>query len=298
MNSNTTDDIDPVGQIVADIITSRLFVHEERSVENIDPVGLGTAVVFSARSPDPDKAKNEDAAALFHIGEESGVLSVADGVGGYRGGTQASEITVRSVESALGEAIESEAPLRSGVLNAFEQANEKINALGIGAATTLAVVELQGRQVRPYHVGDPTILVVGQRGKIKLQIVPHSPVGYAVEAGLLDERSAMHHEDRHLVSNVIGSPDMHIQVGPTLELSERDTVLVASDGLADNLHTREIIEVIRKGPLEKAASTLAEAALARMQKPAAQHPSKPDDLTFILYRLKRAASRTARGPSR
>ena len=137
---------------------------------------------------------------------------------------------------------------------------------------------------RPYHVGDSEILVVGQRGRIKLQTVSHSPVGYAVEAGLLTQKEALHHDDRHLVSNLIGSPDMRIEVGSPMVLAPRDTVLLATDGLFDNLTVREIVKMIRAGPLLDAASALIRACESRMQSPGAGTPSKPDDVTFILYR--------------
>ena len=168
-----------------------------------------------------------------------------------------------------------------------EKANQAVLDLGVGAATTLAVVEIQASQIRPYHVGDSEILVVGQRGKVKLHIVPHSPVGYAVESGMLDKDAAMYHADRHLVSNLIGTNDMHIQVGAPLELSRYDTVLLASDGLADNLHLEEIVALVRKGPLEKAAESLSRKAIDRMCNASEGKPSKPDDLTFILYRRDR-----------
>ena len=138
---------------------------------------------------------------------------------------------------------------RIGIINGFESANEEVLALALGAATTLTVVEFDGQLVRYFHVGDSLSLLTGQRGKIKMQSMPHSPVGYAVEAGLLDETDAMHHEQRHVISNVIGSVDMHIEMGSAVELSPRDTLLLASDGLTDNLHMPEIVECIRKGSL-------------------------------------------------
>ena len=101
---------------------------------------------------------------------------------------------------------------------------------------------------------------------------------------MLDEQDAMHHDERHLISNVIGAPEMRIEIGPVIEMAVRDTLLLASDGLADNLHVNEIVESIRKGPLPKAARSLAEEALARMEDPQEGHPSKPDDLTFIVFR--------------
>ncbi len=133
-------------------------------------------------------------------------------------------------------------------------------------------------------MGDSEIVVVGQRGRLKLQTVSHSPVGYAVEAGMLDGEEALHHDERHLVSNLVGSAEMRIEVGSPLALAPRDTVLLGTDGLFDNLVFYEIVEAIRVGPLERAAQELAEAALKRMQEPVEGQPSKPDDLTFILYR--------------
>ncbi len=128
------------------------------------------------------------------------------------------------------------------------------------------------------------ILVMGQRGKIKLQTVSHSPVGFAVEAGVIDEAEAMHHEDRHLVSNVLGASDMRIEVGSTLTLSPRDTLLLSSDGLFDNLHRDEIVERMRKGPLLEAARRLGQDSVRRMTRPVGENPSKPDDLTFVVLR--------------
>jgi serine/threonine protein phosphatase PrpC len=157
--------------------------------------------------------------------------------------------------------------------------------LGLGAATTLTVVEIDGARMRPYHVGDSPVLVLGQKGRIKLQSISHSPVGYGLEGGFIDEKEALQHDQRHLVSNVIGTEDMRIDVGPARSLASRDTVLMSSDGLVDNLRTGEIIDYIRKGPLEMAANLLANQATARMRGRVGDAPSKPDDLTFILFRL-------------
>ena len=96
-------------------------------------------------------------------------------------------------------------------------------------------------------MGDSSIFVTGQRGKVKLESVPHSPVGYGVEAGLLDAGEAMYHAEPHVVSNVLGSDDMRIEVGSTLDLAPRDTLIIASDGLTDNLHLHEAVETVRSG---------------------------------------------------
>ena len=126
--------------------------------------------------------------------------------------------------------------------------------------------------------------MIGQRGLVKLQTTAHSPTGFAVEAGFLDQREALHHAERHLVSNFIGTSDMRIDVGAEVELDLRDTVFLASDGLMDNVHVDEIIELVRKGPLAQAADAVIDVARQRMKKARDGQPSKPDDLSLILYR--------------
>jgi serine/threonine protein phosphatase PrpC len=223
------------------------------------------------------------------------VLVVADGLGGGRSGARASSLAIDTLEAALAEARGAQSPLRTAMLDGIERANEAIRALGVGACTTLSAVEVADGAMRPYHVGDSLILLIGQRGKLKLRPVAHSPVGFAVEAGLLDEGEAMHHKERHLVSNVLGAPDMRIEVGSQQPLAARDTLLIASDGLSDNLRTEEIVALLRTGSLDAACARLAELARARMHTPGDGEPSKPDDLTFVVFRgVARRASGAAR----
>jgi serine/threonine protein phosphatase PrpC len=192
---------------------------------------------------------------------------------------------VRSLVQALLPEERERSVLRTAILNGIERASQAVARLGTGAATTLTVAEIQEDVVRPYHVGDSMLLVVSQRGRIKFQSVAHSPVGFAFESGLLGESEALHHEDRHLVSNVLGARDMRIEIGPTLRLAPRDTLLLASDGLGDNLRLREIAERARSGPIGGCAERLVADARRRMTEPAAGEPSKPDDLTLLLFRL-------------
>ena len=245
----------------------------------------GDAVVLCAGNPDAETA-NEDAAVLIPLDARRAVLAVADGMGSGPAGERASTAAVDALTDSVLPPPPDDVALRTAILNGFEQANERVLAIGGGAGTTLAVVEVDGMTIRPYHVGDSMILVIGQRGRIRLQTLPHSPTGYAVEAGLLDEADAIHHEDRHLVSNIVGHAEMRIDVGPVLPLQPRDTVVLGSDGLFDNLHLEEIVDHVRKGPLVEAAEQLGAQCRERMLRPASGEPSKADDLTFVLYRAR------------
>lgn len=246
-------------------------------------VGGGEMIAFTCRSPDKE-TENEDTVAVIPFGPEAAILVVADGAGGLPAGKRASRTAVLSLIASMQLALENTMLLRNAILNGIEAANEAVLALANGSATTLTVVTIEGRSARAYQIGDSEALIVGQRGRIKLQTTPHSPTGLAVEAGFLDEREALHHEERHLVSNLLGTSDMRIDIGATLDLQPRDTIILASDGLTDNLHLDEIVERVRKGPLDEAADDVIGLAVERMSQRTDGAPHKPDDLSLILYR--------------
>jgi len=243
------------------------------------------ACVFSQRCPFRTSA-NEDAAALIPNGLDSLVLVVADGCGGMRGGEKASSLAVKHLARSVRRCNENPRLVRGAILDGIERANEAIQALKIGAACTIAVVEYSRGKIRSYHVGDSMVVVTSNRGAVRYQSLCHSPVGYAVEAGLLDQKQAMHHEDRHLVSNLVGSSRMRIEMGPWVKLSRHDRVLVASDGLFDNLQLDEIAARLRRSSLSEGVGKLSKLATKRMRSECDTRPSKPDDLTMVA--LKRA----------
>ncbi len=243
----------------------------------------GQLALFLRKRPGRE-SYNEDSAGIQLLENGDCVLTVADGMGGAQGGAKAAAIVVKTLHSALARSKKQDAGCREEILDAFETANQKILRLGIGAGSTVATVELSGNQVRPFHAGDSQILLVGQRGKQKLLTVSHSPVGYAVEAGLIDEVDAIGHRERHLISNHVGSTDMRIEIGSAVTMSRFDTLLIASDGLFDNIHVAELLQLIRKGALEKVCGELIALLKKRMAGTELSEPCKPDDVGFILFR--------------
>lgn len=272
---------------------------DDSAVENSDgrfspsslSLSIGGGALVAYTCPAPDKStENEDTLAAIPYGPDAGVLVVADGAGGLPGGKKASETAVTVLEASLQQAMEETMLLRTAILNGIEKANSAVLELANGSATTLTVVTIEGRIARTYQVGDSEAMIVGQRGRMKAQTMAHSPTGFAVEAGFLNQRAALLHKDRHLVSNFIGTNEMRIDVGAPVQLNHRDTVLLASDGLTDNIHLDEIVDLIRKGPLDAALSAVTKLATRRMTVESKTLPSKPDDLSVILFRKpKRAA---------
>lgn len=268
-----------------------VFTEADMERPSLHHFEAGSVAAFSSRCPDR-VGPNEDAAAVVPLPDGRLVLVVADGCGGHRAG----EAAARTAVEAVRELDRTAGALRSAVLDAIERASVRIGDMKSGAATTLAVAGVEAGSVRAFHAGDSVVLLVGQRGRRKLETLSHAPVARAVEAGLLDETEALHHEDRALVSNVVGAEDMRIEVGPSVTLAPRDTLLLATDGLFDNLSMDEVIDVVRRGPLPSVARDLAEAARQRMLGRRPGLPAHPDDLTFLVFRPAAAGRRSRARP--
>lgn len=264
----------------------------------MEPVCVETAtariVACSLPSPCRDGSLNEDCAAAVTCASGHELLLVADGVGSSRQGRVAARIAMDCLIAAAADVPRNTSRIGTTILDAIETADERIRALGTGAATTLAVAEIFDGQLRTWHVGDSTVLVCGQRGKVRLMTVGHSPTELAVDAGWLEPAEALVHHERHMVTNVLGLGRLRIETGPPVRLQACDTVLVASDGLFDNLVPLEITDIIRRSPVEKSFARLFEETRSRMAGTTADQPGKPDDLTAIAWRQLRSRATVQR----
>lgn len=257
-----------------------------KGVDDGAPIDLdarhASAVFFS--TPAFDKTTgNEDAAGFWELGEHVHLLAVADGMGGGPGGAEAAAIAVEAVGRFASNA-DPKANLRSGIVDAFEAANERVLEKAIGSGTTLVVVEVTGDRARAYHAGDSGAILVGQRGRIHFDTMPHSPTGYAVASGMLEQDDVHHHDERHLLSNCIGSREMRVEVGAPIRMAARDTLLLGTDGILDNIQRTELIDLIRVGPLHVRAAELQIRIRETMAGSDAELPAHPDDATALLFR--------------
>lgn len=278
---------------------AHLFLRDQLRAPVLVPVAGGTAIAFTAPSPTPEDRLNEDGVGVFGLGPDTAVFAVADGVGGHGKGDLAARTALEAIANELAKLSPNPSPddvqdPRGPVMDAIERANQRLLGRVGSPATTLVVATLHRGDLRCYTVGDSELMVVGQRGKLKLRTIPHSPVGYARESGMLDEAEALLHDERHLLSNVLGMEGMHMAATASLSLAPRDTVLLGSDGLFDNLFHDEIIEIIRAGELFTTAEELLRRLRQRMSEPSEdpEIPSKPDDLSFVLFRPQPPPART------
>lgn len=249
-------------------------------------VRLGALELVWFASMGPDKAASEDAFFVRALPGDRVAAGVVDGMGGMVGGAAAARIGATRIHEALDGA--DGAGLRPALVTGIERAHEEVLARVAGGGATVAAVSLSREHCQFVHAGDAEGIHLGAAGRLRQRTVPHSPVGYAQASGVLTESEALAHPDRNLVASGLGVRGMTAQVGSREPLLPGDTVVLATDGLTDNVFEEEILEAFRGGSLERGVATLVELARVRMEGPIPGPEGltigKPDDLTVLAMR--------------
>ncbi len=206
---------------------------------------------------------------------------VADGMGGYEGGQEASHLAVDTVISLYRD--------RNGaspqtILNeAIQAAHERVRQYGFahpnlrGMGTTCTAFALVGEALHYVHVGDTRLYRV-RAGQITQITRDHSYVGRLVESGVISREEAERHPQRNILTAALGtSADLIMDSPGTPELLQSgDVLVVCSDGLWGQVHDGEILQAVERNHPEGACQELISLARER---------GGPDNITVQILRL-------------
>lgn len=206
---------------------------------------------------------------------------VADGMGGYEGGQEASRLAVETVRQVYDQAFVSD-PQRA-LVAAFEAAHANIQRFAVenaqfhGMGTTCTALAIVDHQLHFAHVGDSRLYLVRPTTIARLTR-DHSYVGRLVESGIVRSEDAESHPQRHILTAALGSgrdvaPDTPEQ---PLPLDEGDTLLLCTDGLWSLVGEQELANAVRSGSPAKSCQALVKMALER---------GGPDNVTVLILRI-------------
>jgi protein phosphatase len=217
------------------------------------------------------RSRNQD---WIHADGDLGLLVLADGMGGHRGGEVASRIAVQAVVDALlpgqreDRADDMESLMRVG--EAAEFANRALlkksakhpELKGMGTTVVLAIFR-EGR-VFYAHVGDSRLYRV-RYGRIRRLTRDHSLIQQVIDDGVFLNRSAAREggvRDNILTRSLGMGQQAEVDVGDAV-LEAGDTYLFCSDGLHNLVPDSIIAKILRdaEGDLEAQAQALTDAAL-------------------------------------
>lgn len=228
---------------------------------------------------------NEDSSAFIQISKDSGLLILADGMGGMEQGDRVSQMVITYLWQELKSykrVLSRNQCMPQIIFDCLEKVHLEIKDKKIAGGTTLSICHLFNGSLRFYNIGDSLALLTGARGLIKYRSLDDSVTGHGVEAGLMSEEKALGHEDSNLITNALGPDEFRIEVSCRLTPAKNDIILLASDGLSGNLTTEQIVENISSGSSSERLFQTSQLVYHRMAQEDLK-TSNPDDYTAFLF---------------
>jgi protein phosphatase len=201
--------------------------------------------------------------------ERAHLFLVADGMGGHAAGEQASALVVGAIErftlNTLKWFFHSGRADTERILNEFRDALREADIQILqqvalepkltGMGTTLTLAYHIDRQLCVAHVGDSRAYLY--RGHELNQIThDHTVTAELVRLGQLRPEDVTHHRLRHVITNVVGGPEVGVYVeAHALELRPGDRLLLCSDGLTEMLVNDTIMAGLENSPTPELACT-------------------------------------------
>jgi protein phosphatase len=242
---------------------------------------------FSEQGP---RAENQDAFTTDDFAR-SGLVAVADGMGGERGGRYAAELTLRTL---LGEApIRTPDAARRAVRTADHAvataaAERPAERGGMGCALgllSLAPTRADGPAWVGAHVGDVRILSRSPDGLVRLETRDHTPAFARWEAGEIELDEIPEAEGANRLQRAVGrggEADVF-----WLPVRAGWSYLILSDGVTKTMRVEELGTAM-------AMASAAETCEAIRRKAAEREPD--DNFTAVLVRVLGDAGRAAADP--
>jgi serine/threonine protein phosphatase PrpC len=206
---------------------------------------------------------------------------IADGMGGYEGGQEASRLAVETVRHIYDRDFNGDP--QHTLLAAFQLAHDSIQRYAMehpqfhGMGTTCTALSIIDHQLCFAHVGDSRLYLV-RKDSISRLTRDHSYVGRLVENGIVSSEDAESHPQRHILTAALGSGREIVPHAPEqpIPLSDGDTLILCTDGLWSVVGEPELAKAARMSSPTDACLRLVRAALER---------GGPDNVTVIVLRV-------------
>jgi serine/threonine protein phosphatase PrpC len=229
------------------------------------------------------RPRNEDDLAIVDLGTEKTIetlsvadlpvteagvlLAVCDGVGGRRAGEVAAALALSRLIVEV-ETTDEGCPRRSLFGRAVERVNRAVweksheDPRLEGMATTLTAAVVCRRRAVLGHVGDSRVYVL-RGAKLRQVTRDQSFVESMVASGALTSEEAEHSPYRHVILQAIGRKKSVEVALDAIELEDRDTILLCTDGLSEKVKPEELAESLAGPDLAAAVKGLVDLANER-----------------------------------
>jgi PPM family protein phosphatase len=219
------------------------------------------------------RTENQDSYGVFPDGDnEAGTAKgqlfvIADGMGGHRGGKQASSIAVKTVDEIYFSSSDND--VKENLLRAIREANNRINEYTIdhpdliGMGTTCIAMVVTNQRGYIAHVGDSRVYHI--TGKSITQLTKdHSKVAEMERRGLITADEARHHPERSQLYRALGTRStVEVDMIEDIDLGANEYFVMCTDGLFNNVEKEEIRDIVLSNAPPEAAQALVQLANQR-----------------------------------
>ena len=192
---------------------------------------------------------------------------VCDGMGGARGGREASQSACDVIERCFQEHYnkclpgEEELFLKRTLVSAnrfvFQKSIREESLAGMGTTAVCALV--RGGEATLCHAGDSRAYLC-RGGKLTQLTHDHSYVQELVDCGTITEEEAEHHPQKNIITRALGV-DYRLEPEVTsVQLQAKDLLLLCSDGLTNMVPVEQMEQLLAQGPFYDLPDRLVDAA--------------------------------------
>lgn len=191
------------------------------------------------------RANQQDYFGKF-IKEQDAIFVVADGMGGRKGGSIASEIAVKTIldryvsfkNGNIIDAIRDSIYLAHQKIQSFGTENPEIAGMG----TTVVVLYINKEFAYSFHVGDSRLYQTREE-LVVFKTKDHSKVSEMIENSILDEEEARVHQDSNVLTQALGaSGQLKITESGFLPYLKFDNFLLCTDGVWGSMNQNKLID--------------------------------------------------------
>ncbi len=219
------------------------------------------------------RKENQDHFGIKEYSDSTVVVIVCDGMGGHRGGREASHGAVEAFLAEMDRFVS--AHLDGGILNdeafdiknalcdAVKKANEHVIEIADSSdelremGTTLVGAVVSGNRVYTANVGDSRLYHI-KDGEITQITHDHSLVQYYVDIGRISQSEAKNSPHKNIITRSVGNSDFtdpDVFVTHIHESDEAEYLVLCSDGLYNMVEEGEIARIVSDGTADVAART-------------------------------------------
>lgn len=210
------------------------------------------------------RKENQDSYG-FAESDKATLFVVADGMGGARGGSQASTIAVNMVTRLA--FLEDGTVTRESIRLAIERAHRSILKVSktteslAGMGTTIVCLAVVEGDLFWAHVGDSRLYLVRDNRIVQLS-KDHTLVQELVDSGALSPEQAVNHPIGHMLTRALGqNEELTVDVGDLGGVPRDDDIyILCCDGLTGHVDDENIRTTALDGDIESSASRLIAAA--------------------------------------